>query len=807
MDHPTNSARTQERQAAQLAFTLSVFAHKRDAEAQLVHRTWPELLARFDAPEIRAEKDGTLFSPALFDPPHRAKANVRELSLLVLDYDSGLSVEDGLRPWLSLGLLCAYYTTHSHLRVTPDHPEAKARYRVIIPLAEPIPANLFYALWRWAAERSGGAFDPVCKDAGRIYYTPAKASQDAPYEWGASTGAALDWRALDLEAESESRSDGKIGLSKAGNNRRAYGQTALREEAARVLTAANGTRNDLLNRAAFNLGQLVGSGLTENEVIATLERAAIGAGLTEQEARATIRSGLTAGMKEPRELWEKRDEKWPEPQPIPNGLLPVPNLPKNLIPKSLLSWLADIAERLQVPLEFPSTAAIVGLASVIGNQIRIKPKRRDDWTVTPNLWGAIIGRPGVMKSPAIAETLKPIYRLIKEAEEQYNRDKKEWRFDKEAAEVQRAALREQMKRAAKTGGNLEQFRDDLSEEEPEEPHERRFIVNDTTVEKFGELLNQNPGGLLIFRDELIGWLRSLDDEQRAKDRAFFLEAWNGDGCYAYDRIGRGTLKIDCVTTSIFGGIQPSKLEVYLRGALEYGDDDDGLMQRFQMMVYPDIPSEWKNVDRWPETDAKNKAYSIYEGLSKIGPQSIGAEQDEEGRWSLHFSNEAQEFFDEWFVDLNQALRSGEFEHPAIEAHFSKYKSLMPSLALIFHLIEIAAGAFEGSAHVSLCSAEMAAAWCQFMMAHARRIYGLGIGAAAIHAKTLAKHLQAGDLQNEFTARDVYFKGWAGLSTAKVVERPLELLESLGWLQSYQSDTGGRPKTLYLINPRIAEVKL
>ncbi len=498
-------------------------------------------------------------------------------------------------------------------------------------------------------------------------------------------------------------------------------------------------------------------------------------------------------------------DKWEKPQPIPDGLLPVHSLPKSLLPEALSDWLDDIAERLQVPLEFPATASIVGLASVIGNSVCIRPKRHDDWTVTPNLWGAIIGRPGSMKSPAITEALKPLYRLVKQAEAEHEKACADWRFTKEKAEVTKSALREKMKAAAKKKLPLEEFRSEISAEDPKEPHERRYIVNDSTVEKFGELLNQNPNGLLIFRDELVGWLRALDDEQRAKDRAFFLEAWNGNGSYIYDRIGRGTLKINCVTTSIFGGIQPSKLEVYLRGALDYGDDDDGLMQRFQLLVYPDMPKDWENVDRWPETAAKNRAYALYKALSEIQASSIGAESNDEGHLFLRFSDDAQDFFNEWFIELNRDLRSGQFEHPAIEAHFAKYKSLMPSLALIFHLSGLATG--RDSSRVDLKSAEMAAGWCGFLMSHAKRIYALGMTGAAMHAKTLAKHIQAGDLKTRFTARDVYWRGWAGLSSAKAVERPIEILESLKWIQAIELKTGGRPTTEYLINPNVIEVKL
>ena len=43
---------------------------------------------------------------------------------------------------------------------------------------------------------------------------------------------------------------------------------------------------------------------------------------------------------------------------------------------------------------------------------------------------------------------------------------------------------------------------------PEEPKERRFKSNDSTVEKLGDLLVHNPQGMLVYRDELIGLLAS-----------------------------------------------------------------------------------------------------------------------------------------------------------------------------------------------------------------------------------------------------------------------------------------------------------
>jgi hypothetical protein len=81
-----------------------------------------------------------------------------------------------------------------------------------------------------------------------------------------------------------------------------YAGAALRYETEAVRTAAPGTRNDTLNRAAFSLGQLVTAGLLAREAVeAGLTGAALDAGLCEREIAGTLRSGLQAGMLRPRE--------------------------------------------------------------------------------------------------------------------------------------------------------------------------------------------------------------------------------------------------------------------------------------------------------------------------------------------------------------------------------------------------------------------------------------------------------------------------------------------------------------------------
>ena len=100
-----------------------------------------------------------------------------------------------------------------------------------------------------------------------------------------------------------------------------------------------------------------------------------------------------------------------DPQPLPPELPAVDQFELTLLPGSFRPWIADIVERIQCPPEFAAIPAMVAVGSIVGRQVGIRPKRCDDWIVVPNVWGAIIGRPGQLKSPPLAAALKPLGRL------------------------------------------------------------------------------------------------------------------------------------------------------------------------------------------------------------------------------------------------------------------------------------------------------------------------------------------------------------------------------------------------------------
>ena len=104
---------------------------------------------------------------------------------------------------------------------------------------------------------------------------------------------------------------------------------------------------------------------------------------------------------------------------------------------------------------------------------------------------------------------------------------------------------------------------ELKKTEPQPPLKKRYKTNDTTVEMLGEILRENPNGMLVLRDELIGLLSTWEKSGHESDRTFFLEGWNGLGSFDTDRIGRGSIFIPNLCIGIFGGIQPDKLRMLL----------------------------------------------------------------------------------------------------------------------------------------------------------------------------------------------------------------------------------------------------
>ncbi|MDP7622034.1 MAG: YfjI family protein, partial [SAR324 cluster bacterium] len=357
---------------------------------------------------------------------------------------------------------------------------------------------------------------------------------------------------------------------------------------------------------------------------------------------------------------------WPDPEEITAELLKVEALEDELIPEPFQAWIKDISNRMQCPVDYPSAAAIVLCSILVGTRCSIRPKSKDSWQVVPNLWGAIVGNPSTLKTPSIQEATKMLSKLENKAFEKFDEEQIQYQRDLRTWEMKKKIIEDELKNAYKSKKSdsveAKEVESRLNEHEDNPPKEsilKRYSTSDSTVPKLQELMSFNPQGVFVFRDELHGFLMSLEQEGREADRAFHLEGWDGQGSFTSDRIGRGTVRSDLVCESVFGSIQPARIIPHIRQTLS-GSANDGLVQRFQVLVYPDV-DKWSYIDKTPDQEAQNRAYRLIQKLNDMDFVNDARAVLEDGNKIpyMRFSEDAQELFKVWITDLESRLRNNE----------------------------------------------------------------------------------------------------------------------------------------------------
>lgn len=485
---------------------------------------------------------------------------------------------------------------------------------------------------------------------------------------------------------------------------------------------------------------------------------------------------------------------WPEPEELAEDLPAVPAFRLDFLPECFRPLVEDVSERMQTPMDMAAAAAIVALAGCVGRRARIQPKAADTgWVVLPNLWGAVVAPPGFLKSPVLQAITAPLQHVEEMWRQELFAERAAYESEREKKELAHAAWKESYKAALKKGAPLPP--------EPDvtlvEPARRRLLVGDATPEKLQELLVDNPAGVLVLRDELVGLVAEMDKEGRESQRTFFLQGWNGYGSFTVDRIGRGHIHIPHVCLSVFGNIQPARLRPYLAQALEGGLADDGLLQRFQIFVWPDTPGTWRLIDTAPDGRALACAEKVFSRLANLPTESV---------W-LQFTTEAQAVFYEWWRGLEEKVRADSGLHPALVTHLAKYRSLLPTLAGLFELADtVANGQLDERHGINDVHARQAVALCSYLESHARRIYSSLVTPERHAVRELGRHIQRGALTDGFTAREIYRKDWAGLDERRV-PWALKGVEEAGWVRRVKaapSPAGGRPTEHWQINPKVLQ---
>ena len=214
-------------------------------------------------------------------------------------------------------------------------------------------------------------------------------------------------------------------------------------------------------------------------------------------------------------------------------LLPLQPFPLEVFPESLVGIIKRFSNSLGVETEVIGSSMITIVSSAIGNTVRVSPKYGYDVPVF--IWLIIIATSGYGKTPAISTLVKPTEKRQSKTYREY---------------------REKLKRYKES---LRKHRRGETTETVDEPILEHFFASDTTVEALGDIFENNPRGILIYRDELAGLILGLNQYKggAGNDRQHYLELFNCNS-WKIDR-KTGVKFIPNVGASIIGGIQTTTM--------------------------------------------------------------------------------------------------------------------------------------------------------------------------------------------------------------------------------------------------------
>jgi hypothetical protein len=435
-----------------------------------------------------------------------------------------------------------------------------------------------------------------------------------------------------------------------------------------------------------------------------------------------------------------------------------PSLPRGLLPDVLERFAHDQGMDMGADMSGLAMSALAVCAAAIPDNVQLQVKRHNKgWLESARLWVALVGPPSSKKTPIMAAAARPL-RKIDAAQA------------REHAE-QRAAYER------------------LSKEEKvqaEPPKQVRSVLQDTTIEAAQDVLKDSPDGLLCYQDELSGWFGAMDKYSAgrgsAKDRAFWLEAFNG-GSYSVQRVGRGSVFIENLSVSLIGGIQPEPIR-------QIADDsvDDGLLQRL-------LPITLATAVVGRDEAATPVVAEYAELINRLHFL---------GEALLRFDDGAQRYRQE-LEEKHLKLQSFECVHRKLAAHIGKYDGIFARLCVIWHCIENAPAFGDMSAVVvSEKTARRAGAFLHgFLLPHAIAFYAGVLGLANDHdsVAAVAGYILAHGL-TRITNRDLKRGDRTmrrlGSNDALAV---FEQLEAFGWLERVPSRLRGGPPH-WLVNPAV-----
>ena len=373
-----------------------------------------------------------------------------------------------------------------------------------------------------------------------------------------------------------------------------------------------------------------------------------------------------------------------------------PEFPTSALPKPVARLVEESAAAIGCPPDAIGLSALISLGSAIGNSRVIQPKR--GWTESAAIYGAVIADSGEKKTAAIAATTDVVQNLENTLNREHDKSVEEFAREEREYEVER-------KEAAKQGL--------AAPPPPRRPIAERVHVNDTTLEALIPILKENPRGVMLERDELVGWVKAMDQYKaggKGAERQYWLSAWSNRPV-SVDRKGQsGPTSVLRPFVSVVGSIQPSVLPELAENR------EDGMLERF-LFAYPETLNAM-----WTEDEVSDAAKAAYQDLYER-LRNLGMDADELGdpiEKPVTFSTEAKQLYIATYN--NHRLEMSLPGFPSfLRSSFSKLEAYFLRIMLILAACRFTLGGV--AERVEAGDVLRAVALTDYFKEQARRVFG------------------------------------------------------------------------------------
>ena len=485
---------------------------------------------------------------------------------------------------------------------------------------------------------------------------------------------------------------------------------------------------------------------------------------------------------------------WPDPVPL-GEVPPVPSFPLDVLPAPLQRVVKEMAQALPCPEDFVAVPLLVMAGAAIGASRALVIKKGHIQRAI--LFAAVIGPPGSAKTPALDFVVEPAH----DAEEKIHAA---WKEEIKEYEIALDNYEAELKEWKKTHGGPRP-------EKPPRPPLQRRTVNDATAEALVPILQENPRGVALIRDELVGWVQAMNQYReggKGADQQFWLSAWSGSAVKV-DRKkthAEGPLRVRHPFIGVVGGLTPDKLPT-LRGDKPcQRAEQDGFIDRI-LMAYPQEPPAV--AENWLEVADSTRTALCFvmerlwtlEMVSQTDPAGavvgyrpflVNLDPTARGEWQRFTAAHARE------------INGGNLP-PQLVGPWAKLKGYAARLALVIHYLRSACDeAQEGDVDgVSMASAVKL---IDYFKAHARKVYAVMDADPKTAAARKVLRWIADQRTTRFQKRDAYQALKGTFKTIDELAPVLTLLEKHGYIRpepcSERSGPGRKPSPFYEVHPSL-----